>query len=62
MLSERVARWLTEMRHDAVVVAHGGVSKVLRGLILQLGAAEIARLGVPQDKVLKVTAGSISWI
>ena len=62
MLSERVARWLAEMTHDAVVVAHGGVSKVLRGLVLQLGAAEIARLGVPQDKVLKVTAGSVGWV
>jgi probable phosphoglycerate mutase len=62
MLSERVALWLAEMTRDAVVVAHGGVSKVLRGLVLQLGAAEIARLGVPQDKVLKVAAGSVSCI
>jgi broad specificity phosphatase PhoE len=62
MLSERVALWLTEMKHDAVVVAHGGVSKVLRGLVLQLGATEIAQLDVPQDKVLQVTAGSIGWI
>jgi broad specificity phosphatase PhoE len=62
MLSERVALWLADMRNDAVVVSHGGVSKVLRGLVLQLGAAEIASLEVPQDKVLQVTAGGVGWI
>jgi broad specificity phosphatase PhoE len=62
MLSERVARWVAEITNDAVVVSHGGVSKVLRGLILQLGIAEIASLDVPQDKVLQVTAGNVGWI
>jgi broad specificity phosphatase PhoE len=62
MLSERVALWLTAITNDAVVVSHGGVSKVLRGLVLQLGAAEIASLDVPQDKVLQVTAGNVGWI
>ena len=62
MLSDRVASWLTEVRRDAVVVAHGGVSRVLRGLVLRLGGVEIARLEVPQDKVLVVTAGAVRWL
>jgi probable phosphoglycerate mutase len=62
MLSERVALWLAETTNDAVVVAHGGVSKALRGLVLQLGATEMASLDVPQDKVLRITAGSVGWI
>jgi probable phosphoglycerate mutase len=62
MLSDRVASWLAEVRRDAVVVAHGGVSRVLRGLVLQLGGSEIARLEVPQDKVLLVTAGAARWL
>jgi broad specificity phosphatase PhoE len=62
MLSDRVALWLAEVRSDAVVVAHGGVSRVLRGLVLQLGGSEIARLEVPQDKVLLVTAGTVRWL
>jgi broad specificity phosphatase PhoE len=61
MLSDRVGQWLAEVRRDAVVASHGGVSKVLRGLVLQLGGHEIARLEVPQDKVLVVTAGSVRW-
>jgi probable phosphoglycerate mutase len=62
MLSDRVAPWLAEVRSDAVVVAHGGVSRVLRGLVLRLGGGEIARLEVPQDKVLLVTAGTVRWL
>jgi probable phosphoglycerate mutase len=62
MLSERVGGWLAETGRDAVVVAHGGVSKVLRGLVLRLSAADIAQLDVPQDKVLVVTAGTIRWL
>src|SRR5262245_52347192 len=34
MLSDRVALWLGEVKRDTVVVSHGGVSKVLRGLVL----------------------------
>src|SRR5262249_37759537 len=62
ILSERVALWLAEIKHDAVVVSHGGVSKVLRGLVLQLTGTEIANLDVPQDKVLMVMPGKIRWL
>jgi probable phosphoglycerate mutase len=61
MLSERVGLWLAEMRRDAVVVSHGGVSRVLRGLVLRLGS-EISHLEVPQDKVLLVAAGGVRWL
>jgi broad specificity phosphatase PhoE len=61
MLSDRVGLWLGEVQRDAVVVSHGGVSRVLRGLILQLGGADIFRLEVPQEKVLVVTAGAVHW-
>jgi probable phosphoglycerate mutase len=62
MLSGRVAHWLGDVTRDAVVVSHGGVSKVLRGLVLRLTGTEIARLDVPQDKVLLVETGSIRWL
>jgi probable phosphoglycerate mutase len=62
MLSDRVALWLAEARRDAVVVSHGGVSKVLRGRVLDLARSDIARLEVPQDKVLVVTAGRVRWL
>lgn len=62
MLSDRVALWLEEIRQDAVVASHGGVSRVLRGLILQLPSAEIPFLEVPQDKVLVLSTGSARWL
>jgi broad specificity phosphatase PhoE len=61
MLSDRVSRWLADIQGDTVVASHGGVSKALRGLVLQLTSAEIPHLDVPQDKVLLVSAGSIDW-
>jgi broad specificity phosphatase PhoE len=62
MLSDRIARWLGEIRHDTIVASHGGVSRVLRGLILQLPFADIPLLEVPQDKVLVLSAGSARWL
>jgi probable phosphoglycerate mutase len=61
MLSERVGLWLAEMRRDAVVASHGGVSRVLRGLVLRLGS-DISHLEVPQDKVLLVAADGVRWL
>ena len=61
-LSERVAGWLREIERDAVVAAHGGVMRVIRGLILKLQPAKIFLLDVPQDKVLMVEAGHTKWL
>jgi broad specificity phosphatase PhoE len=62
MLSDRVSLWLDEIRQDAVVASHGGVSRVLRGLILHLPGAEIPFLEVPQDKILVLSASSARWL
>jgi probable phosphoglycerate mutase len=61
-LSERVAGWLDEVERDAVVAAHGGVMRVLRGLSGGLAPAEIFQLDVPQDKVLVIEAGRTRWL
>jgi probable phosphoglycerate mutase len=62
MLSDRVALWLADMKHDAVVVSHGGVSRALRGIVLKLTSADIFRLEVPQDKILVIRDGTASWL
>jgi broad specificity phosphatase PhoE len=61
MLSDRVALWLADVKRDAVVVSHGGVSRALRGLVLKLQGADIPLLEVPQDKVLLIRDGTASW-
>jgi probable phosphoglycerate mutase len=62
LLSERVAGWVSDIQRSAVVVSHGGVSRVLRGLVLGLAGAEVPMLPVPQDKVLVVRASGIAWL
>jgi probable phosphoglycerate mutase len=61
-LSARVCAWLGQVERDAVVAAHGGVMRVLRGAIMGLQPAEMFALDVPQDKVLVVRAGSTGWL
>ncbi len=61
-LTTRVEEWYLELKRDTICVAHGGVSRALRGIVLDLPPAEIVELDVPQDKVLKIEAGQIEWL
>ena len=61
-LSERVAGWLCALERDTLCVAHGGVMRVLRGLIERLAPAQIFALPVPQDRVLVIKDGAIAWL
>jgi broad specificity phosphatase PhoE len=61
-LTQRVAAWLNEVENDAIVVSHGGVSRALRGLVLPLARATVPFLEVPQDRVLVLKTGVVSWL
>jgi broad specificity phosphatase PhoE len=61
-LSERVAEWLCALERDTLCVAHGGVMRVLRGLIERLAPAQIFALPVPQDRVLVIKDAAIAWL
>lgn len=60
-LMERVAGWLQGLEGDAVVVSHGGVSRVLRGHLLGIDPLHVPYLEVPQDKVLVLRPGHMAW-
>lgn len=60
-LSARVADWLSEIDGDTIVVSHGGVSRVLRGLLLSLATGDIATQHVPQDKIMILRRGDLEW-
>lgn len=62
MLSDRIAGWLENVDQTAVVVAHGGVMRVLRGLVEGLAPEAIQALPVPQDKVLILKGDNASWL
>jgi probable phosphoglycerate mutase len=61
-LSERVEGWLSGVARDTVVVAHGGVMRVLRGLVEGLTPREMFSLPVPQDRVLVLADAGAAWL
>ncbi|MXN66030.1 histidine phosphatase family protein [Stappia sp. GBMRC 2046] len=62
MLSARVQGWLAGLDRPSVIVAHGGVMRVLRGLLVPIPTAEIPRLDVPQDRVFLWRDGKDGWV
>ena len=60
-LAARLADWLAEQDPAATVitVAHGLVSRVLRGLYAGLPRAAALSLPVPQDRIFRLAAGTI---
>lgn len=62
MLSTRIEAWLALLDRPTVVVSHGGVMRVLRGLLLGLPETEIPSLDVPQDKVFVWADGEAFWL
>jgi broad specificity phosphatase PhoE len=60
-VAHRVGAWLGELRRPAIVVSHGGVSRVLRGLMLGLHKAEVVHLDVPQHRFYRIAEGRITW-
>lgn len=58
-LSERVGRWLEGVREDTVAVTHGGVYRVLHGLILGTPWHQVPGLPAPQDRVAVFADGRI---
>jgi len=51
MLAGRIGIWLKTVDRPSVVVSHGGVFRVMRGLLEGLETTVVPRLDVPQDKV-----------
>ncbi len=57
----RVGAWLGGVSRPAIVVSHSGVSRVLRGLMLELDKAEIVHLDVPQHRFYRISGREITW-
>jgi broad specificity phosphatase PhoE len=60
----RVSGWLAEQDNGApvIVVAHGLVSRVLRGLYTGLPRAAALTLPVPQDRIFRLSARTIETL
>jgi broad specificity phosphatase PhoE len=62
MLSRRVAGWLDELEGPTVAVSHGGVARVLLGLVGGVGKLDLPTLEITQGRVLVFEAERYRWV
>jgi probable phosphoglycerate mutase len=62
MLSERIIGWLATVDKPTVVVAHGGVGRVLRAHLLGLDHLETVSEDFPQDRIFLWRNGTGEWL
>lgn len=62
MVARRASDWLNEAQGLMLVVTHGGVERVLRGLYGRLPLSEIGHLAEPQDVLFQLKGGQITKI
>ncbi|MEM7427498.1 MAG: histidine phosphatase family protein [Pseudomonadota bacterium] len=58
---QRVGEWLESLEGPHIVVAHGGISRVVRGLVFDLPPEEIVQLKVPQTRFFRIADGGLDW-
>ncbi|MEQ8823935.1 MAG: histidine phosphatase family protein [Filomicrobium sp.] len=61
-LLNRMCQWLETVERDTVVTTHGGITRTLRAHLLDLDLDKILELEVPQDQVLVIRRGTMSWL
>lgn len=57
----RVGDWLQSLTRPTIAVAHGGISRIVRGIAMDLSVAEIPGLRNPQWKFYRLKKGEIEW-
>lgn len=62
MLSQRVAVWLEEVEVPTVAVSHGGVARVLLGLMGGVRQIDLPTFEITQGRVLVFEAGRYRWV
>jgi probable phosphoglycerate mutase len=62
MLSERIIGWLATVARPTVVVAHGGVGRVLRSHLLGIDKLVSVAEDFPQDRVFLWSNGAGTWL
>jgi probable phosphoglycerate mutase len=62
MLSERIVDWLASVAGPSVVVAHGGVGRVLRAYLLGLDPLTTVVEDFPHDRVFVWKDGKGDWL
>ena len=58
-VARRLTAWIADLKADTFAVSHGAATRILRGLFLGLGAAEMSALGEPQGVVFRVQGADV---
>lgn len=61
-LANRIGTWLDTLERDTVAVTHGGVLRVLHGLLCGTPWHEVPSLPAPQDQFLIFEAGRVERV
>ena len=61
-VADRVSPWLGTLRDNAVVVAHGGVARVLLVMLTGLDPKLAPRVDIWQGRILMFEAGTATWL
>lgn len=61
-MHERVRDWLVGVTADTVVVSHGGPMRCIRRHLLDLDDTATLALAVPQDRIMCIRDGAVSWL
>ena len=62
LLSQRLAPWLQAVTGDQIVVAHGGVARVLLHDLAEVDPHEAAEVDIWQGRVLVLEKGQYRWV
>lgn len=62
MLARRVEAWLTGVETPTVCVTHGGCLRTLFHLVEGVEGSEAANIFIPQDRLLRLEDGRLTWI
>ena len=62
MLERRIKPWFASVTGESVVVAHGGVARVLLTLVGGVRAVDAPYLDIRQGEVLRLDMGGYRWI
>ncbi|WP_316861423.1 histidine phosphatase family protein [uncultured Cohaesibacter sp.] len=62
MLAERIGGWFRSLDKPTVVVAHGGVLRIVRYFLENVPELEAPMLKTPQDKIYFWSGSDASWI
>lgn len=60
--SKRVKSWLDGVELPTIVVSHGGINRLLRGLMFSIPDTIVPEMAVPQDQFLICDQGSGMWL